>query len=117
MASCSTVSASNRSTIRYGVPVTMARVTTDSPPMWAKGRQANQRSCSGITPRRTLVVVADASMAVWVRTTPFGIPVVPLEATTSASPGSVGIPPDMVTTPSAEISRDGRTAWISRVVA
>ena len=32
-------------------------------------------------------------MASWVSTTPFGVPVVPLVTTTSASPASVGRPP------------------------
>ena len=39
------------------------------------------------------MAVADATTASWVSTTPFGSPVVPLVATTSASPASTGRPP------------------------
>ena len=71
-------------------PCTSARVTTASPPTWASGRQASQWSslvdaepvAASPAPRR--------ATASWVSTTPFGAPVEPLVATTSASPGSTG---------------------------
>ena len=45
-------SASKPGRTSSGVPVSRARVTTDSPPTWVSGRQASQRSRSGSTPRR-----------------------------------------------------------------
>ena len=86
----STAAASKPSCTVHGVPVTSDRVTTDSPPTWASGRQASQRSASGSTSSRALVARADASTAAWVRTTSLGSPVLPLVATTSASPSSTG---------------------------
>ncbi len=89
-----TSSASNRSCTESGVPVHSALVMTDNPPMCEIGRQHNQRSDAGSTPRRPEVISADASIASWVNTTPLGRPVVPLVAITTASPGSTGRPPD-----------------------
>ena len=60
--------------------------------MWASGRQATQRSRPGSTPSAAEVARAEARTASWVSTTPLGSPVVPLVATTSASPGSTGAP-------------------------
>ena len=54
----STAAASKPSWTVSGVPVTSARVTTDSPPTWASGRQASHRSAAGSTPRRRLVAMA-----------------------------------------------------------
>ena len=62
--------------------------------MWASGRHASHRSDPGRTPIASLVAWAEAATAACVSTTPFGRPVVPLVATTSASPGSTGRPPD-----------------------
>ena len=92
---------SNRRRTVQGVPVTSERVTTERPPMWASGRQATQRSRQGSTPRPAEVARADASTDAWVWTTPLGSPVVPLVATTRASPGSVGRPPGRVQDPPA----------------
>ena len=50
-------------------------------------RQAGQPAvAAGSTPRRRLVAAAEAATASWVSTTPFGVPVEPLVATTRASP-------------------------------
>ena len=43
-AAASTAPASKPGSTVSGVPVTIARVTTDSPPTWARGRQASQWS-------------------------------------------------------------------------
>ena len=73
------------------VPDASARVTTDNPPTCDSGRQASHVS-SPVTARRADVAVADAATASWVSTTPRGVPVVPLVATTSASPSSTPRP-------------------------
>src|SRR4051812_49172931 len=87
-----TASASKPGSIDNRVPVTSDRVTTDRPPTWASGRQASHSSVSGSTSNRRLVATAEASTASWVSTTPFGSPVVPLVATTRASPGATSFP-------------------------
>src|SRR5690606_32828800 len=89
-AAASTAPASKPSCTVRGVPVSSARVTTERPPTWASGRQASQRSAPGSTPRRALVARAEAATASWVSTTALGSPVVPLVATTSASPSATG---------------------------
>ena len=71
-----------------GHPRDQARVSTDSPPMWLRGRQASQRWRSGRAPRRAEVARAEATTASWVRTTPLGWPVLPLVAMTRASPSA-----------------------------
>ncbi len=58
---------------------------------------------------------ADTDARVW--TTPLGSPVVPLVATTKASPGSVGTPPRSVGTPSVETTMDGRRVSSRRSTA
>ena len=58
--------------------------------MWLRGRQASQRCVAGSTPSRAEVAFADAATALWVRTAAFGSPVLPLVATTRASPSSTG---------------------------
>ncbi len=73
----STASASKPGMTTSGVAVTSARVTTASPPMWARGRQASHVWRPGSTPKRRDVARADASTASWVRTTPLGCPAVP----------------------------------------
>ena len=87
---CSTASASNPGSTSSGVSVTMARVTTARPPMWASGRQASHVWRVGSTASCAEVARADASTASCVSTTPFGCPDVPDVATTSASPSSTG---------------------------
>src|SRR5581483_2309268 len=89
-AAVSTAPASKPSCTTNGVDVYSARVTTPSPPTCASGMHANHVSLSGSTYSRSLVANADAATASWVSTTPFGSPVVPLVATTSASPSSTG---------------------------
>ena len=87
----STSTGSNDGSTVSDVPMTIARVTTLSPPTWDSGRQASQWS-SWVTSSRAHVATADARTASWVSTTPFGTPVEPLVATTRASPGSTGAP-------------------------
>ena len=109
--SASTASASKPGRTVRRVPVTRARVTTDSPPTWARGRQASQAWRAGSTPSRSEVASADARRASWVRTTPLGWPDDPLVAITSASPSSTGSPPAITwCSPSDATTRDGRRA-------
>src|SRR5439155_12749188 len=75
-----------------GVPVRAARVTTDKPPTWESGRQASHLSLAGSTRRRAHEPWTEARTASWVSTTPFGRPVLPLVATTRASPASTVSP-------------------------
>ena len=70
----STASASNPGRTTTGVPVTIERVTTASPPMCASGRQAIHACRAGSTPSRAEVASAEAAMASWVSTTPLGRP-------------------------------------------
>ena len=50
---CSTASASKPGSTRRGVPVMIDRVTTESPPMCASGRQASQEWRAGSMPSRS----------------------------------------------------------------
>ena len=88
----SITSASNPGSTVRGVSVSSARVTTESPPTCARGRQANQECRVASTPSRSEVARAEAPMPSWVSTTPWGSPEEPLVATTSASPSSTGEP-------------------------
>src|SRR5918995_1180711 len=89
-AAAATAAGSNPSCTVRGVPVSSARVTTARPPTWASGRQASQRSVAGSTPSRADEARADAATASCVSTTALGSLLVPLVATTSASPSSTG---------------------------
>ncbi len=91
--SSSTVSASKPGSTTTGVAVRIERVTTASPPMCARGKQASQVCLDGSTSSRFDVALADAPIASWVSTTPLGCCDVPEVATTSASPSSTGSPP------------------------
>ena len=107
----STVFASKPGSTVRGVPVNRARVTTESPPMCASGRQASHEWRVGSIPSRSEVARAEAARASWVRTTPLGWPDDPLVATTSASPSCVGVPPAMACcSPSDDTTREGRSA-------
>ena len=68
----STASASKPGRTTTGVPVTIARVTTASPPMCASGKQAIHTCRAGSTPSRAEVASAEAATASWVSTTPLG---------------------------------------------
>ena len=108
---CSTASASKPGTTRRGVPVMIDRVTTESPPMCASGRQASQEWRAGSMPSRSDVARAEALIASWVNTTPLGCPDVPDVATTSASPSATGIPSTSACcSPSEPTMRVGRSA-------
>src|ERR671910_1001951 len=89
-AAAASAAGSNPSCTVRGVPVSSARVTTARPPMWASGRQPSQRSAAGSTPSRADEARADAATASCVSTTALGSPLVPLVATTSASPSVTG---------------------------
>ena len=107
----STTSASNPGRTTTGVSVTIERVTTARPPICASGRQASHVWRAGSTPSRAEVASAEAAMASWVSTTPFGSPDVPEVATTSASPSSTGMPPAIACwSPSEPTTRVGRSA-------
>ena len=109
--SSSATSASNPGSTVSGVPVNKARVTTERPPMCAKGRQASQECREGSMPNRSEVARAEAKRASCVRITAFGWPDDPLVATTSASPSSVGMPPGRTwCSPSEATTREGRNA-------
>src|SRR4051812_35607768 len=58
----STSTGSNAGSTVREVPITIARVTTLSPPTWDSGRQASQWS-SWVTSRRVHVAAADARTA------------------------------------------------------
>ena len=81
-----------------------ARVTTDSPPTWASGRQAIQWS-SPAQPRRAVVAAAEARRRRGSARRPSPAPVDPLVTTTKASPGSIDWPPSSVTSPDASITQ------------
>ncbi len=68
----STASASNPGIATSGVSVTIDRVTTESPPMCARGRQASHACRAGSTPSRAEVAQADDATASCVSTTPLG---------------------------------------------
>ncbi len=59
----STTWASNPGRTTTGVPVTIERVTTASPPMCARGRQAIHTCRAGSTPSRAEVASAEAATA------------------------------------------------------
>ena len=68
----STASASKPGIATSGVPVTIDRVTTESPPMCASGRHASHACRAGSMPSRFEVAQADAATASCESTTPLG---------------------------------------------
>ena len=73
-AAAATAAVSKQGCTSSGVPVASARVTTESPPTCAGGRQQSHLSVAGSTARRVLAARADAATASRVRTTPRGLP-------------------------------------------
>ena len=81
----------------FGIRCTMAPavspafIESEQPKTWKSGRQARKTSCPGtIVVTQVIAWVVDASRLVWVRGTPFGVPVVPEVYSNNAKSSACG---------------------------